>query len=54
MPQMVLQIIKKLCTVNILGRDILGLRRVTYFEALFSLICLARMSEFDVEWDWFS
>ena len=27
-----------------------GLGRVTYFEALFSLICPARMSVFDVVW----
>ena len=34
--------------INIIGDDILGLGRVTYFEALFSLASLTRMSEFHV------
>lgn len=40
-----------ICRINILGHDILGLGRVTYFEALSPSKCSARMSEFDVVWD---
>ena len=36
---------------NPVSCEILGLGRVRYFEALFTLICLARVSEFDIVWD---
>ena len=39
---------RALSGINIIGHDILGLGRVTYFEALVSLACLTRMSEFHV------
>ena len=44
----------KICRTNIiLGRDILDLGRITHFEALFSLKCPIRMSDFHVLWDRF-
>ena len=44
----------KTSRTNILGREILDLGRITHFEALFSLKCPIRMSDFHVLWDWVS